>query len=446
MNYKSIKLILFFMLCGSVLMAQSNTYSFTLEEAINFAYDNQVAMQNAKLDVEISKNKVRETVSIGLPQVNGTASIQRFIDIPTQVVPANFFDTTAPPDVLAPISFGTEYSMSYGLEASQLLFDGNYLLGLQASSVYKDLTIKALERTKIETAVNVSKAYYSVLVNRERLQLLEANIQRLKKTLDDTKAYYANGFAEKIDQDRISVLYNNLSTEKENVSRLVELSLKLLKFQIGMPVDANLSLKDNLKSIQLENVLVQETAINPEARVEYALIKTQLRLNELDYKRNIVTRAPSLVAFASFSENGFANKFQDIGKTFYPTSVIGISLKVPIIGSGQKSYQTKQAKFAMQKSQNDLNNIVNAINLEAKSSQINFTNSLASLNNQKNNMELAKEVVRVTKAKYDQGVGSSLEVTSAETALKEAETNYIAALYDAIIAKIEMDKAFGKIN
>lgn len=426
--------------------AQPKQYNLSLQEALNYAYQNQVDVKNAQIDVEISRNKVKETVAIGLPQVNGTASLQRFLDIPTQLVPAQFFNPNAGPNDFAPVKFGTNYNLSYGVEASQLLFDGNYLLGLQAASVYKELTVKALERTKIETSVSVSKAYYSVLVYRKRLELLNANVDRLKKTLDDTRAYYKNGFAEKIDEDRLNVLYNNLTTELANVTRMVDLSLSLLKFQIGMPVDAELNLTDNMESLQLQEAALQAEAVNLDNRVEYGLIKTQLRLNELDYKRNVVTRAPSLLAFASFSRNAQNNEFSKLSSTVYPTSVVGLQLNVPLIGSGKKWYQTKQAKLAVEKSKNDLAGLENAIRLESSSKQIAYNNSVASLENQKKNMELAREVVRVTKAKYDQGVGSSLEVTTAETSLKEAETNYIGSLYDAVIAKIELDKAYGRIK
>jgi outer membrane protein TolC len=426
------------------------SFQFSLQQAIEYAYENQNDIKNAQLDAEISKSKVKETVAIGLPQVTGSASIQRFIDIPTQLIP-NFISplTGAQPGTYPEFieaQFGTNYNSSYGISVNQLLFDGNYLIGLKASSVYKELTIKALERTKIETNVSVTKAYYSVLVNRERLSLLDANLVRLQKTLIDTKAYYENGFAEKVDYDRLSVLYNNLNTERENVAKLIELSLSLLKFQIGMPIKNDLVLTDKLEAIQLQALVESKQVISAEERVEYQLLKTSMKLNELDYKRNIVTHAPSLVAFGSFSRNFLNNDFGTLFDRSFPTSVIGLQLNVPMIGSGMKYHQTKQAKLTLEKSKNDLTNLENVLNLQSNQTQINYNNSIRSLENQRKNMDLAKEVLRVSKAKYDQGIGSSLEVTTAETSLKESETNYISSLYDALIAKVELDKAFGKIQ
>jgi outer membrane protein TolC len=213
-----------------------------------------------------------------------------------------------------------------------------------------------------------------------------------------------------------------------------------------MPINSELILSDKLESIQLTAMLESNQVFSPEERVEYQLLKTSMKLNELDYKRNIVTHAPSLVAFGNISRNYQNNDFKNLTDKAYPTSIVGLQLNIPIIGSGKKYYQTKQAKLVLEKSKNDVSNLENALNLQSKQAQIVYNNSVRSLENQRKNMELANEVLRVSKAKYDQGVGSSLEVTTAETALKESETNYIGSLYDALIAKVELDKAFGKIQ
>lgn len=464
MKPKIIYILLFATLISIKANAQES-FQFTLQEAIEYAMSNQVNIKNAELDKEIAKQKVRETVAIGLPQIDGKASIQNFLDIPTQVLPdfispavygtlvkEGVVDRNGNPIQMpasfgsTPVQFGTNFNMSYGIDISQLIFDGNYLLGLKAASVYKDLSIKALKRSKIETQVNVSKAYYNVLVAQKNIELLDANIVQLKKTLDDTKAYYDQGFVEKIDIDRLNVLYNNLVTERENISRVVELSKVVLKFQMGMPIANKLELKDKLEDVVLQQNLNTEESANLEGRVEFQLLKTQMRLNELDYKRNIVNRAPSLVAFGSFSRNGLSNEFSDLTDVFYPTSIIGLQLNVPILGSGKKYYQTKQAKLNLEKSKNDLKNLENALSLESKSANVTFNNSVNSLNNQRKNMELAAEILRVSKAKYEQGVGSSLEVVTAQTSLKEAETNYINALFNALVAKIELEKSKGNIQ
>jgi outer membrane protein TolC len=421
-------------------LAQTS-HSFSLEQAIDYAYQNQNQLKNAALDVEIARYKVKETLAIGLPQVKGVFDVSNNIEIPTVIIPdfSNPGQTTA-------AQFGTNYNMSYGLEASQLIFDGNYLLGLKASSVYNDLSKKVYERSKIETNVSVTKAYYASLVATEKLKVLEANILRLKKTMEDTKSYYESGFAEKIDYERLEVLYNNLITERENILKLTQFTNTLLKYQMGMPIQDNLTLTTTIELVQLQPVLDENKVATAEDRVEYQLLKTSMRLNELDYKRYTVNRAPTLAAYGAYKFTYFNNELGALTNDAYPVAVIGLNLSVPIIGSGQKNYQQKQAKLNLQKSRNDLKNFENVISLESQQTQIAYNNSIRSLETQAKNRELAANVLNVTKTKYDQGVGSSLEVTTAESALKEAETNYISALFDALIAKVEMDKAFGKIK
>ncbi len=463
MNLKT-KLVGFLMLLSSAIYAQTNsTYEFSLQQAIDYALQNQNAVKNAKLDKQISEQKVKETIALGLPQVNGKATAQKFLDIPTQVIP-NFISPSVygvlidnnvkdgngnpikmPANGYSNIEarFGTTYNMSYGIDVSQLIFDGSYLVGLQASNVYKDLTVKALERSQNEARVAVTKAYYAVLVVQKSRELLDANVIRLKKTLDDTKAYYQNGFAEKIDVDRLTVIYNNIVTERENLERVYLVTNNLLKFQMGMPIASELKLTDQLTEVlAVENIPLEGP--NVQARVEYQLVKTQMRLMELDYKRNIFSRMPTIAAFGTLSKNAQNNDYTKLTDKLFPTTIVGLSITVPLVGSGKKFYQTNQAKFAFEKSKNDLKNLENALTLESASAQTNFKNNSGQLKNQTKNMELATEVLRVAKIKYNQGVGSSLEVVSAETALKEAENNYIAALYNALIAKVELDKTYGK--
>jgi outer membrane protein TolC len=225
-------LILFFCLF-SVISAKAqltdSIANFSLKEAIDYAQKHQSAILNASIDEEIAKNTVKQTIGIGLPQLNGNVNFQDFLKIPTNLLPGEFFGK---PGTQIPVQFGVQYQSSYGLELNQLLFDGSYLVGLQASKTYKELSNKNLKRSRIETAVGVTKAYYSVLVSNEQLSLLDANIDRLKKSLNDTKALFANGFVEKIDVDRLTVLNNNLETERGNVIRLLELNMNLLKFQM----------------------------------------------------------------------------------------------------------------------------------------------------------------------------------------------------------------------
>ncbi|MHB1180127.1 MAG: TolC family protein, partial [Daejeonella sp.] len=303
-----------------------------------------------------------------------------------------------------------------------------------------------LTRTRIETTVAVTKAYYSVLVSNEQLSLLDVNLARLRKSLKDTESMFKNGFVEKIDVDRLTVLSNNLETERENVLRLLALNVNLLKFQMGMTINSQLVLTDSITGLQADQaVAVIDTGAYRD-RIEYSLLQTRLKVNEFDLKRYKSQYLPSLSAFGSSSQSFQANKFSELYNRNFPATVIGLRLSVPIISGGIKLYQVRNAKLVILKTQNDLNNLQNGIGLEVEQSRTTYLNGLKSLDNQKRNMDLAQEVLRVTKIKYEQGVGSSIEVTTAETSLKEAQNNYITALYDLLINKVNLDRSLGKIN
>jgi outer membrane protein TolC len=426
------------------LSAQTSTsYTFTLPQAIEYAFKNQAMVLNAQLDEQIAKNTVKQTTGIGLPQVSGSFSFQDFLKLPTSLLPGDFFGQ---PGTQVPVQFGVKYQSALGLEASQLLFDGSYLVGLQAAKTYKELSIRNSKRTKIETAVAVSKAYYSVLVSNEQLGLLDANLLRLHKSLHDIEAYYKNGLVEKVDVDRLHVLTNNLETERENVIRLLALNTNLLKFQMGMPIESKLTLSDSIKELSLTADVLVADSLAYRNRVEFSLGQTQKKLNELNLKRYRSEFLPSIVAFGSTSNSYQNNSFSQLYSTNYPTSLVGLKLSLPIISGGQRIYKIKNARLEVQKSANDLANLQNGINLEINQAKTSFLNGLQSLENQKRNMELSKEVLRISKVKYEQGVGSSLEVTAAETSLKESQNNYINALYESLINKVNLDRALGRIT
>jgi outer membrane protein TolC len=440
-NYLILIFCLFYVIPAKAQLTDSIT-KFSLQEAIDYAQSHQSSILNASIDEEIAKNTVKRTIGIGLPQLNGNVNFQDFLKIPTNLLPGEIFGK---PGTQIPVQFGVQYQSSYGLELSQLLFDGSYLVGLQASKTFKELSNKNLKRSRIETAVGVTKAYYSVLVSNEQLSLLDANIDRLKKSFKDTQALFANGFVEKIDVDRLTVLNNNLETERGNVIRLLELNMNLLKFQMGMTIQSKLVLKDSIGSLQVAEFLAVKDTAAYQNRIEYSLLETQKKLNELDLKRYKSLFLPSLAAFGTTSRSFQSNEFLNLMDRSFPATIIGFRLSVPLLSGGVKAYQVRNAKLEVLKTENNLVNLKNGINLEVEQAQTIYRNGLKSLENQKRNMELAKEVLRVTKIKYEQGVGSSIEVTTAETSLKESQNNYINALYDLLINKVNMDRALGKI-
>lgn len=449
---------------------QGKTFTFNLQECLEYAYQNNDSLKNAQLDIESAKYKVKETIGIGLPQISGTASFQDYFKVPQIPFPNSenalqtyFYNNkvqlrdketnavvdapepTAPPFTL--FGFQQKYNANYALNFNQLLFNGTYLVGLKASKTFKELSEKNFNRTKISTTVAVTKAYYQVLVSNEQLELLDANLSQLQQQLKETTELNKQGFVEKIDLDRLQVVVNNLKTTRENTSNLLVLATQLLKFQMGMPVTDNLAVKDKIEDINLD--LTSAIAVDTAAyknRVEYSLLETQARLNNLDLQRLRSQALPSLAAFGSAGNAYQSPSFSDLFKMNLPSVFIGLQLNVPIFSGFQRTYQVKQARVALQKTNNILNMAKNGFLLQQEQARITYQNSLKSLNNQKANMDLAREVLRVSRIKYKEGVGSSIEVTQAQTELETAENNYIQALYNALVSKVDLDNAYGRIQ
>ncbi len=421
--------------------------AFTLQQAIDYALNNQKDVKNAVIDEQIAKQKVNETMGLGLPQINSSFDVQDFLEIPVTMLPAELVQGT--PGTFFPAKFQQQYGATASLSASQLLFSGEYFLGLKASKVFVELSRKSAQRSRIETTTLVSKAYYTVLINEERMRLMDANVSRVKKTLDDTKAFLDNGLVEKIDFDRLTVTYNNLLVEQEKINRSLNLGIYLLKYQMGMDINANLTLTDKLADLKFD-VTTQITAdkFDYTKRAEYGLFETQLKLAELDLKRNKVAYLPTAAAYGSIGGNAYRQTFSIFSTAYqwYPSAVIGAKITMPIFTGLQRNARTQQAKLRLQQADNNLDFIKKSIDLELTSSLTMLQNASSSLEIQKKNIAIAEDVARVTKIKYDQGLGSNIEVVTAETALKEAQTNYYSALFDALVAKIDFDKANGNIK
>ncbi|HEX8515329.1 MAG TPA: TolC family protein [Bacteroidia bacterium] len=420
--------------------------AFSLQQAVDYAMQHHVSVQNAMIDEAIAQKKVNEIMGAGLPQINASFDFKDFLELPTSFIPAEFFG--GPPGTFAPIKFGTQYQSTAALDASQLIFSGEYFLGLKASKVFVELSQRSTQRTRIETAAAVSKAYYTVLINEERMKLMDANIARLKKALDDTKALNESGFVEKLDYDRLSVIYNNTLVEQEKVSRYLNIGIYLLKYQMGMDISTPLTLTDKFADIKfdpLKDVTAQK--FDYEKRVEYSLFTVQYKLAKLEQKRQRFSYLPTAVAYGSLSGSSQSNEFDvwDTQKPWYPMALIGAKFTMPVFTGMARHARKQQAKLSVMKAENNIEMLRQSIDLELASTIINLQNASASLEIQKKNIETAEEVYRVSKIKFESGVGSNLEMITAETTLKESQTNYFNALFDAMISKIDYDKANGTL-
>jgi outer membrane protein TolC len=441
--------------------AKSN--SFSLQQSIDYAYKNSPNYLNAQSDVLMAKYKRKEVLGMAMPQIGASVDMKNFMKIPTSVLP-NFVSPAvygglvqagvAPydpqklsPDGYEPIAanFGTTFQAQAGASASLLVFSADYLIGIKATKEYISLMNINVNRSKADLVSQVSKAYYSVLVNNQRIALLDANITKLEKLLNDTKAFNKQGFVEQIDVDRLEVAFNNLTTEKQKIERLISLSENVLKFQMGYTGSENLTLTDSLSISDKEDLSISKIDITK--RSEYQMLEVQQRLNNINVKRLKYGYLPSLVAYSSFNYSGQRNdlKFFTKEHIWYPTALLGGTLSLSIFDGFQRHYQIQQAKLDFKKGENNLKNLQLAIELEGASAAVNYSNASSSLQVQKRNLDLAQNIYTVSQKKYEQGVGSNIEVINAQQSLKESQANYFNAVYDLLVYKIDYLKATGSL-
>lgn len=443
-----IKITTLFLVALFFVKAQTNPVEFSLQGAIDYALKHNANYLNTEADAKYNTYKKNEILGQGLPQINSSFDVKDNAILPTSLIPLQAFNPHAPPNTFQAAKFGVEYNATAGVSATQLIFNSNYLVGLQASKELINLSQKNILRSKVETAQSVSKAYYGVLVNRERLKILDLNIERVKTLKDNATALNQNGFAEKIDVDRLEVSYNNLVTEKEKTLRLVELSETVLKFQMGYDFNQPITLTDNLEkgaaADDVQNLVLTEKP-DLSKRPEILVMQSQQRLNELDLKRYRLNYLPTLGAYGTYSQMFQKNQLDFSSKSWYPFAVFGATLNLGIFDGLQTNWRIQQAKITLLKTQNSSNQLKQALEMEAQTAGVTYKNALASLQTQKRNIELAQNIFDVVKKKYEQGIGSSLELNTAENDLQQAQTNYYNTLYDLIVAKIDYQKATGTL-
>ncbi|QJD81243.1 TolC family protein [Spirosoma rhododendri] len=427
-----------------------NGPSFTLQQAIDHALQQNINVKNSVLDGVSAEGRIREVKASALPQVAGSASLTDNLIIQRAFLPANFFDPTASPDAPAvPVQFGVKYSGNATLSLNQVIYSPGLNVGLRAAATYRELAQRNLQGTKVTVAEQVAKAYYGVLVALERAKLLDYNIGRLDTLMNETRAMNKQGFVEKLDVQRLDVQANNLRAERQNVQNLIELSYTLLKFQMGMGVNDEITLAEQLQDRSVDDLrplISPDPTFRYTSRIEYSTLETQIKLAEQDVELTQKGYYPTLAGFVNYGYNSGRNAIgQLVTAPWLNFATLGLSLQVPIFDGFQKRYQIAQKRVTLQKAQNSGALLRNSIDLQIRQASITLNNGLQTLQTQQRNRELAQEIVRVSRIKYKEGVGSSIEVLNAETALREAQTNYFASLYDFLIAKVDQDRALGRL-
>jgi outer membrane protein TolC len=434
---------------------------FSLDEAIEYGIEHQNEILIKQKEISEADADIRQYKSIGMPKLNGTVNYQYYFFTPVQptpdfLTPAVYdvlFDENVlerrelgPPDVFE-LGFVQPHNLSAGLEASMLVFDGSYLVGLRAAKLYKDLVRRQLNATEQEVRGKIAKAYIAVLIADENLGIINKNITTITTSLNEMKKIYEEGFAESLDVDRLTLSYNNLNIEKEKIEGLIQLSKNLLKFQMNFPIDNKIELTDEIDDlVDMELALQNYNEINYDNRAEFAVLNTGRALNELDVERNKKAYLPSIRLFANLQGSLLRrNLFDGEESGILPTGLAGIGISLPLYDGGDKSARIQKAKISIEKTDIQIASFKNAVQLQVNNARISLINAQKSLVNTQKALAINENIYDKTQIKFREGVGSSVEITQAENSLYQAQGAYINALYDLLSAQTEWYIALGII-
>lgn len=440
---------------GSAYAQGKEPQLLSLQQAVDYALKNNLALKNNQLDVQSAQKKVNEILASGLPQVNANGSFMNNVQIPTQVLPnflkptlvaANPGSASSIPDIIE-AQFGQKFSATGSITASQLIFDGGFLMGVKASREFVNLSRINIHRNEIETKVTVSKAYYQVLLLQTNLQMIDTNLKTVSKAKGDLEKLYQHGLVESTDYDRMRLQFSQLSLQRDKVADFHAVALMVLKMQMGMNVNDSIALIDNLDDLYKKSqVIATEAQADYANRTEYKLLKQQMLLNTYNKKRYQYGYAPTVSAFLTHQQNSFGADFGTLGSTWYPGTYWGLNVSIPVFDGFRKSAQIQQVKIDIRKNENDLKNLERYIDQQVYQSKMAYKRASEQLLIQEQNMKLAQDIANRVTLKYNNGLGSSLEYTSAQSELENARNSYLTTVYEYFIAQIELRKALGEIK
>ncbi len=423
---------------------------FSLKQVQDYAVKHSTATSNARLDVAMAKKKIWETTASGLPQVSASVSYQDMIKIPTTLIPAEFIDPDAEEGTFIGVKFGTRYNATLDVSVNQLIFSGSYIVALQASKIYLRLSKESLVKSEIDVKANVTNTYYLILLAENTLETLRASLENIRKTFSETQEMLNAGFVEDTDVDQLQLTVTNLENSVKSMERQVRVTYRLLKFQMGFDLDEDIRLADGLDTIlnRLDAEKLLKDPFNMENHIDYRMLDAQEKSYRLLLKREKSEYLPTVTAFATHRQSAMRDSFNFFGKNddkWFPSTIVGLNIAIPIFTSGMRPAKTAQARMDLEKVKNSKNEVAKGLRLELMQARSAFADAMEKADSTRKNVKLAKKIYEKTRVKYSEGVSSSLDLTQIHTQYLNAESNYTRAVVDLLNARTRMDKILSRL-
>lgn len=438
-------LIILFILISHVLVfaqeAENQSYQFSLQEAIDFALENNRAAKNASLDIEAAKKQKWETTATGLPQISAAIDYQNWIKQQVSLIPAEFFGGN--PGEFAEVTFGTKHNVSAFATLTQKIFDGSYLVGLQSAKVYLEISENAKIKTDLEVRNSVINAYGNVLLSEEGLKIILKNQEILKKNLEETTKIYENGLAEEESVEQLQITLSNLESDLNKLQRLRDIAYQMFNISVGLGVNTNTALTDSLETLTVQNIDLGllDADDNIENTIDYQIAENDKVSKELLLKLEKSKFMPTLDAFINGGYSGFSDKFTftKSNQDWFGSSLFGVSLNIPIFSSFMRSASTQRAKINLDKAEIQLTDVEERLRLQIASAKTEYQYAIEDFENKKQNLNLAERIEQKNQTKFFEGLASSFDLRQAQTQLYTAQQEYLQAMLDVITRKAELE-------
>ncbi|MFA6924294.1 MAG: TolC family protein [Bacteroidales bacterium] len=441
---------------------KDSVFSFTLKQAQDYALQNNPIIKNANLDIESAKKKIWETTAIGLPQINSKLAYSYMLTIPSKVEEfsslttlgswmygvdqamknitgdnAHFGYVTAPdPNQKTPSSNDLKWGLTYDITVSEIIFNGGYIVGLQTAKIYRQLSELGVTKSQNDIVESVTNAYYLVLIAQENKNIIDSTYSNTEKIFNNIKAMNAQGLVEETDVDQMQLTLSTLKNTAEMLTRQLEVVRNLLKFQLGIELNQNVTLTDKLDAlIGAGDLSLASKEFNVENFADYKLMDVQAKLAGLNLKLQKTSFLPDIAAFYNHQENFNKNSF-----SFTPPDIIGLNVNIPIFGSGMKLARINQAKLALEKAINSKQQVSLGLQTSFAEAKSSYLNALSKFQTNKQNITLAEKIYKKNLIKYKEGVAGSLDLTQSQNQYLQAQSSYYSAIIELTTAKSKLEK------
>ncbi|WP_406755114.1 TolC family protein [Tenacibaculum maritimum] len=417
--------------------------SLSMQEAIDYAIKNSYTTKVAENDVKAAIKKRWETIATGLPQINGEVNYINNLKQPVSLLPGEIVNKEK--GTFVPVTFGTKQTMNATVTLNQLLFDGTYLIGLQSAKTYLKISKQAKEKTILATKEAIINAYGNVLITEKTIEILERNKKVLEKNFNDAKKINENGLNEEEDVEQLEITLGNVESSLRNAIRLKGMAYQMLNLSLGNSINTKLVLTDNLDSLMLTNIdleLLTKT-FNLEKHIDFRIAENDRKSKYLLMRLQQSKALPSLGAFLNYGAAANSNTFSflDESQDWFKSSVLGISLKIPLFSSLGRSAKTAQAKIALASADIRLEEIKQKLSLQAEAAKSEYQLSIENYETAKRNLELAERIEKKQQIKFFEGISTSFDLYQAQNQLYSQQDKYVQSMLNVVAKKAKLENA-----